>query len=98
MGEEGHGFHTLTIFFGFMEDPNVPNALARITIPGVSFDPEDTTYFVNRTKVIPTKQFAGMALWRERLYSVMMHNAASATDFFSLPPTSTFEIGTRVEV
>jgi KUP system potassium uptake protein len=98
IGEEGHGFHTLTIFFGFMEDPNVPAALARVTIPGLSFDAENTTYFVNRTKVIPTKELEGMALWRERLYSVMMHNAASATDFFSLPPTSTFEIGTRVEV
>jgi KUP system potassium uptake protein len=96
--EEGHGFRTLTLFFGFMEDPDVPAALANVTIPGLPFHPEETTYFVNRTKVIATKQLPGMALWRERLYAVMVQNATSAADFFSLPPTATIEIGTRVEV
>jgi KUP system potassium uptake protein len=96
VGEAGHGFRTLTIFFGFMEDPNVPAAL--VTIPGLPFDPAQTTYFVNRTKVIATKQMPGMALWRERLYAVMMQNSTSAADFFSLPTTATIEIGTRVEV
>lgn len=98
LGEEGHGFRTLTIYFGFMEDPNVPMALAEATIPDLPFDPEQTTYFVNRTKVIATKELPGMALWRERLYAVMLQNSTSAADFFSLPPTSTIEIGTRVEV
>ncbi|MFD3166829.1 potassium transporter Kup [Herpetosiphon sp. NSE202] len=98
VGEASHGFRTLTIFFGFMEDPDVPNALAKAVIPGLPFDPEQTTYFVNRTKVIATKQLPGMALWRERLYAVMLQNSTSAADFFSLPPTSTIEIGTRVEV
>ncbi|HYF65782.1 MAG TPA: potassium transporter Kup [Herpetosiphonaceae bacterium] len=97
LGEESHGLRTLTVFFGFMEDPDVPAALAKVKIPGMPFDPERTTYFVNRTKVIAT-DLPGMALWRERLYAVMMQNSTSAADFFSLPPTATFEIGTRVEV
>jgi KUP system potassium uptake protein len=39
-----------------------------------------------------------MALWREHLYTVLRHNAVSATDFFGLPPMRVFEIGTSVEV
>jgi KUP system potassium uptake protein len=38
-----------------------------------------------------------MALWREHLYTIMRPNAVSAIDFFSLPPTRVFEIGTSVE-
>ncbi len=61
------------------------------------FDPEQVPYFVNRTRVIPT-DLPGMALWRERLYKHMRHNAASAADFFRLPPSRVFEIGTSVEM
>ena len=80
-----------------MEEPIVPRTVARLSAPGLRFDPERMPYFVNRTRVIPS-DLPGMALWREHLYRIMRHNAVSATDFFGLPPTRVFELGTSVEV
>ncbi len=93
----GEGLYRVAIRFGFMEEPNVPQAMATISAPGLQFDPDQVPYFVNRTRVIATK-LPGMALWREQLYTRMRSNAASAADFFRLPPSRVFEIGTSVEV
>src|SRR5262249_19125372 len=91
------GFYRVILHFGFMEEPDVPCALAQVAAPGLRFDPQQVPYFVNRTRVIPT-DLPGMALWRERLYKLMRNNAASAADFFRLPPERVFEISTSVEM
>jgi KUP system potassium uptake protein len=93
----GHGLYTLTVSYGFMETPNVHQALCELVLPEVPFDANQVTYFINRTRVIPTK-LPGMALWREKLFALMSSNATNAADFFSLPPAQVIEIGTRVEV
>jgi KUP system potassium uptake protein len=93
----GHGLYTLTVSYGFMETPDVHAALSTLVIPEVPFDPTQVTYFINRTRVIPTK-LPGMALWREKLFALMSSNATNAADFFALPPAQVIEIGTRVEV
>jgi KUP system potassium uptake protein len=93
----GHGMHRLTISYGFMEELNVPRALDSINSQELTFDAEHMPYFVNRTRVIAT-DLPGMARWREELYTVMRRNAASAVDFFHLPPSRVFEIGTSVEM
>jgi KUP system potassium uptake protein len=93
----GHGMHRVTIAYGFMEELNVPRALASINGEELHFDAEHMPYFVNRTRVIAT-ELPGMARWREELYTLMRRNAASAVDFFHLPPSRVFEIGTSVEM
>jgi KUP system potassium uptake protein len=92
-----HGFFEVIVRFGFMEEPNVPRAMAGAALAETGYDPERSPYFVNRTRVIPT-DLPGMAIWREQLYTVMRQNASSAADFFGLPPSRVFEIGTSVEV
>jgi KUP system potassium uptake protein len=80
-----------------MEEPDVPRTLLSIELPGKPFAPESVPFFVNRTQVTATTM-PGMAPWREHLYTLMRRNAASAADFFSLPPARVFEIGTTVEM
>ena len=36
------------IHFGFMEDPDVPWALALLDEPDLTFRPDETTYFIGR--------------------------------------------------
>jgi KUP system potassium uptake protein len=93
----GQGLYRVTIHYGFMEEPDVPRALKRIPATGPEIDAEQTPYFVNRTRVIATR-LPGMALWREHLYTIMQRNSASAADFFQLPPSRVFEIGTTIEM
>jgi len=93
----GLGLYRGVIRFGFMEEPNVPQALTGLSVPGLALDVQQTPYFVNRTRVIATT-LPGMALWRERLYTLLRRNSVSPVDFFELPPARVIEIGTSVEV
>jgi KUP system potassium uptake protein len=93
----GVGFFRVTLRYGFMEEPNVPQALAELRDKGLEFKPMETTYFLGRETLIPTKK-PGMALWRERLFTVMHRNARTATSFFSLPPNRVVELGAQIEL
>ncbi|HYC58654.1 MAG TPA: potassium transporter Kup [Thermoanaerobaculia bacterium] len=94
----GHGVSRLTLHFGFMEEPDIPDALERIAAAGqVKFNPMATSYFLGRETLIPTRQ-PGMAIWREHLFASMMRNSSSASVFFSLPPNQVIELGAQVEL
>jgi KUP system potassium uptake protein len=93
----GHQVYRCTFHYGFMEEANVPRTLERVKLPGRKFDPQNVPFFVNRTKVTASDE-PGMAPWREHLYTFMRRNAASAADFFCLPPGRVFEIGTTIEM
>ena len=51
----GAGIYEVTLFFGFMEDANVPAALARAARDGLPLDADDTTYFLGRETLIATR-------------------------------------------
>jgi KUP system potassium uptake protein len=91
------GFYRVIIRFGFMEQPNVPRALAHLSVPELQFDPDRTPYFVSRTRVVRSNIYS-MAPWREQLYALMRRNAASPADFFLLPASYVFEVDTSVEL
>jgi KUP system potassium uptake protein len=92
------GFHQILLHYGFMEDVDVPRDLARIERPGLAFKPMETTYFLGRETLIPSKSVHGMAVWRERLFTVLSRNARSASSFFRLPPNRVVELGAQVEL
>jgi KUP system potassium uptake protein len=92
-----HGMWQVDLRYGFMEEVDIPAALAAIREDGLSFSPMETTYFLGRETVIASGH-PGMALWRERLFAVMSRNAQSATAFFRLPPNRVVELGAQVEI
>jgi KUP system potassium uptake protein len=92
-----HNFYTLTARFGFMEFPDVPQLLDECRSLGLELKMEETSFFLSRLRVIPTGQ-PGMALWRERLFAVMLRNAAHATDFFRIPTHRVMELDLRLEI
>jgi KUP system potassium uptake protein len=83
--------------YGFMDDPNVPEALFRAAEQGLPIDLDDTTYFLGRETIIVTRR-EGMAVWREKLFVLMARNAVRATAFFRLPPERVVELGVQVEM
>jgi KUP system potassium uptake protein len=93
----GSGIQQVELHFGFLDDPDVPAALALLEIPGQEFDPARATYFIGRETVRSTK-VPGMHPMRERLFVAMNRSAASATRFFSLPADRVFEVRTLVEI
>jgi len=75
----------------------LPRALEQLKTRGVALDPMATSYFLSRDIVMPTIG-AGMALWREKLFSQMHHNAGSAAEFLKLPNNAVVELGSKVEI
>ena len=93
----GKGFYRIIGRFGFMDDPHVPDLLARAKPFGLEFKQLETTFFLGRETLIPTKK-PGMALWRERLFALMAQNAHRATAYFRIPPNRVVELGAQVEL
>ncbi len=91
------GVFQVLLTFGFMEDPDVPAALAQIEHRGLEFDPDDVTYFIGRESIIAGK-VPGMHPLREQLFVLLNRGADSASRFFNLPTDRVFEVGSRVEI
>jgi KUP system potassium uptake protein len=93
----GHGLYNVKLQYGFMQDPDVPEALMHAIKLGLELDPGDVTFFLGRETIIVTRRH-GMATWRERLFVLMARNAVRATAFFRLPPERVVELGVQVEM
>ncbi len=91
------GFWRVQVNYGFMNIPDIPQALERCQAQGLSINLFETSYFLSREIVVPTRG-AGMARWREALFSLMSRNAGNVADFFRLPNNCVIELGTRVQL
>ena len=91
------GVFQVLLTFGFMEDPDVPAALAALDVRGLTFDPHDVTYFIGRESVVAGKA-PGMTPALEHLFVWLNRGADSAVRFFNLPDEQVFEVGSRVEI
>lgn len=94
----GHDFYRLILRYGFIEETDIPKALAQLDECGGKVAMIDTSFFLGRQTVIASRAHPGMALWRERLFGWMLRNAESAMEFFKLPPNRVVELGSRVEI
>jgi KUP system potassium uptake protein len=93
----GDGFHEVHLRFGFVEEPDVPAALAGIVEPGFGVDLSEVAYFLGKERVVSTPE-GGMARWREQLFSLLQRNRADVAEHFCLPSERVVEIGTTIEV
>ena len=93
----GHDCWQVTVHYGFMDDPDLPRALALLRGRGCELEPMRTSYFLSRDTVIPTVG-TGMAPWREKLFAQMHHNASDAADFLRLPNNAVVALGSKVEI
>ena len=93
----GSGFYRLMLRYGFMEDIDVPSALAELKDCGPVCKTMDTSFFLARQTLLPSSR-PGMAIWREKLFAWMLRNAESAMEFFKLPTNRVVELGSQVEI
>ncbi len=90
------GCYRVKAYYGFMERPDVQHIIALCRGLGMHAEPEETTYYVGRTQLLPTGPMP-MMKWRKRLFAFMRRNASSATDFFRIPPNRVVELGARID-
>jgi KUP system potassium uptake protein len=90
-------FSRVSLKFGYMEQPNVPKALAIARKHGWQFDIMSTSFFLSRRALKPSAK-SGMPGWQDHLFIWMARSASDATDFFQIPTGRVVEVGTQVTV
>jgi KUP system potassium uptake protein len=95
--ELGEGFWRVIARYGFMQDPDVPEALGLAREHGLAIDPRMATYFLSNNTLLPSKR-PGMALWRERIFAFMSRNSTRPVQYFRIPPNRVVELGMQVEL
>jgi KUP system potassium uptake protein len=87
----------VTLNFGYMEQPNIPKAMAICRKQGWKFDIMTTSFFLSRRSLKPAAN-SGMPLWQDRLYIGLARTASDATEYFQIPTGRVVEIGTQVAI
>nr|WP_244514850.1 potassium transporter Kup [Ensifer sp. LCM 4579] len=90
-------FMRLTMKFGYMEQPNIPKAMAICRKQGWKFDVMSTSFFVSR-RSLKASASSGLPLWQARLFIALAGTAADATEYFRIPTGRVVELGTQVIV
>jgi KUP system potassium uptake protein len=93
----GQTFSRVALRFGYMERPNVPQALGIARKLGWQFDIMSTSFFVSRRKLRPAAR-SSMPLWQDRLFISLSRSANDATDYFVIPTGRVVEVGTQVTI
>ncbi len=93
----GQGIIQILLKFGFMETPNVPKILSKISLPGVNFDQMQVTYFLGKERLVISKK-KSMFRWQKHLFQFLAHNSLDATTFFNLPSNRVVELGMQIEL
>jgi KUP system potassium uptake protein len=85
------------VYYGFKNEPDIPNALELCKPFGLEFEALDTSYFISRQTIISSPG-SGMASWREGLFVTMSRNARDAADYYQIPSNRVIEVGAQVEI
>lgn len=88
-------FMRVVLRFGYMEQPNVPKALAVCRRQGWKFDIMSTSFFVSRRSLRISRRSL-MPRWQDKLFMSLARNASDASAYFQIPTGRVVEIGTQV--
>jgi KUP system potassium uptake protein len=90
-------FTRVSLKFGYMEQPNIPKALAIARKHGWQFDIMSTSFFLSRRTLRPSAK-SGMPIWQDHLFIWLARSANDATSYFQIPTGRVVEVGTQVTV
>jgi len=91
------GMYIVKARFGFLEHPDVPEALARCRAQGLKLFAEDCSFFLGSDVVTPARR-SPFGRWRTRLFAWMMRTSVNATDFFRIPAHRVVLLGSQLQL
>jgi len=89
-------FVVVRLRFGFMEEPDLPRALARRYLH-LDIDPTQTSFYLSRRVIKPATR-SKMPRWQDRLFVFLTRRSSDAAQYFGIPSDRVIEIGTQVTV
>ncbi|MFO1202539.1 MAG: potassium transporter Kup [Tabrizicola sp.] len=90
-------FTRINLVFGYMEETNVPKALALARRAGIKYDIMATSFFLNRRSFKPGRK-QGLPVWQEKIFLALTRSAADATSFYRLPANRVIELGQQMVI
>jgi KUP system potassium uptake protein len=95
--ELGPGVFAITARFGFMETPDVREALRACRSRGLRVYLEDCSFFIGQHVVVARPRPGWQGLKR-RLFARLQRRSGQATEFFRMPVRDTIILNTSVEI
>jgi KUP system potassium uptake protein len=97
--DAGLGLYGVTLNYGFCENLDIPEALARICAPELDLSKKTIiSYFLGKESIVFSKRQGKMWLWKKKIFHAMSRNAYDITAYYSLPPNQVTEFGIQVEL
>ncbi|HEV2264213.1 MAG TPA: potassium transporter Kup [Stellaceae bacterium] len=93
-----HNFHTVTVHYGFLDEPNIPRTLAQLRLMRLKFNLMETSFFIGREKVLVSASTPRFWRWRKRLFVFLQATMVNATEFFRIPSNRVVELGGQIEI
>ena len=91
------GVYSITARFGFMETPDVSDALKSCRTRGLKVFTEDSSFFVGR-HVVRARPLPGLRGMQRRLFARMQRHSTQAAEFFRMPFRGVVVLNTAVEI
>jgi KUP system potassium uptake protein len=89
--------YTITARFGFMETPDVSEALKQCRVRGLKLFGQDCSFFLGWHLVVPRAR-GGYEGVRRRLFAWMQRSNTQAVEFFRMPERRVIVLATQVEL
>ncbi len=87
--------YQITLLYGYLEQPNVPKEVEKLNLGKLVIDVDQVSFIIGKESLYAT-DFPGMAIWREKIFSLVSKNEISASDYFQLPKDRVVEIGVQI--
>jgi KUP system potassium uptake protein len=95
--EDIPGVHCVTAYFGFMETPDVREALKSCRTRGLKVYLEECSFFIGQ-HVVLTRRLPGWQGLKLRLFARMQRRSNHAAEFFRMPVRRVVSLNTAVEI
>lgn len=96
--EIGDGVTAVTVRFGFIEIPNVLNALKHARALDCPLPLEHAIYFAPRDHIVARRRPLSFKRARLALFVFLFRNSVRVVDRFRLPPRQVVEVGREIEI
>lgn len=87
--------YQITLCYGYLEQPDIPKEIESLNLGTHKINVDEVSFIIGKESLYAT-DFPGMALWREKIFSLISKNEISASDYFQLPKDRVVEIGVQI--
>lgn len=91
------GFYKVIVNYGFMDVTSIVHIIKILNEKGLVINIDKTTFFLGRESLV-VKEKNPFKRLRNKIFVLLSNNAQRANEFFNIPNTRVFEVGTQVEL